>query len=100
MNTKSIIEELYYGNVHPSERSIRRGSTFDRTLALLTQSEDSLSETLTQAQKETFNQFKDRLSELNSINEVTAFSIGFKLDLQLTAEALLSIKTDTEPLTE
>ncbi len=38
---KSAIENLYYGNINPSERSIRRGSEYDRLLALLTQSEDT-----------------------------------------------------------
>jgi len=34
------------------------------------------------------------------MNEVTAFTLGFRFGLQLTAEALLPIKTDTEPITE
>jgi len=97
---KSAIENLYYGNINPSERSVRRGSEYDRLLGLLTQSEDTLAETLTPAQKEVFERFVGCSSDLNSINEVTAFTLGFRLGLQLTAEALLPVKINTEPLTE
>ena len=38
----STIESLYYGNINPSERSVRRGSEYDRLLGVLTQSEDTL----------------------------------------------------------
>ena len=49
--------------------------------------QEKLAETLTEAQKETFGKFKDNKSELTSMTEVTAFTIGFKLGLRLTAEA-------------
>ena len=96
----TTIESLYYGNINPSERSVRRGSEYDRLLGVLTQSEDTLAATLTPAQKAIFDRFVGSSSDLNSINEVTAFTLGFRLGLQLTAEALLPIKTDTEPIIE
>ena len=37
----TAIENLYYGNINPSERNVRSGSEYDRLLALLTQSEDT-----------------------------------------------------------
>lgn len=79
MNT---IEELYYGNITPSEREYRRGSEYAHILHLATRNEEKL----TEAQKETFGKFKDSTSELSSMTEVAAFSLGFKLDLRLTAE--------------
>ena len=84
MNT---IEELYYGNITPSEREYRRGSEYAHILQLATRSEEKLIVTLTEAQKETFGKFKDNTSELTSMTEVTAFTLGFKLGLRLTAEA-------------
>ncbi len=96
----TTIENLYYGNINPSERSVRSGSEYGRLLGVLTQSEDTLAATLTPAQKAIFDKFVGSSSDLNSMNEVTAFTLGFRLGLQLTAEALLPIKTDTEPITE
>ena len=75
----STIEELYYGNITPSEREYRRGSEYAHVLQLATRSEEKLIATLTEAQKETFGKFKDSISKLSSMTEVTAFALGFKL---------------------
>ena len=87
---ESIIEELYYGNITPSERSFRRTGEYAHILQLITRNEEKLTEALTEAQKETFEKFKDGTSEISSMTEVTAFTLGFKLGLRLTAEAFIS----------
>ena len=94
---RSIIEELYYGNVSPSDRDIIRGSIYSHILNLVTRNEDELVQTLTQAQKETFDKFKDRASELGDKNEMTSFVLGFKLGMRLTVETMISIDDITEP---
>lgn len=83
----SIIEDLYYGNIPLSERDFKRNSEYAHILQLAARNEEKLTETLTEAQKETFGKFKDNTSELTSMTEVTAFTLGFKLGLRLTAEA-------------
>jgi len=84
---ESIIEELYYGNITPAERSFRRTGEYAHTLQLVARNEEKLTDTLTEAQKETFEKFKDSTSEISSMTEVTAFTtLGFKLGLRLTAE--------------
>ena len=83
----SIIEELYYGNISLSERGFRRTGEYAHVLQLAARNEEILTETLTEAQKETFGKFKDNTSELTSMTELTAFTLGFKLGLRLTAEA-------------
>ena len=55
---RSIIEELYYGNISPTDRDIVRGSAYSHILNLLTRNEDELVQTLTQAQQEAFEKFK------------------------------------------
>lgn len=94
---RSIIEELYYGNISPSDRDIVKGGTYSHILNLLTRNEDALVQTLTQAQQETFGKFKDCASELNDANEVTAFTVGFKLGMRLAVEAMISIDEITDP---
>lgn len=86
----SIIEDLYYGNIPLSERDFKRNSEYAHILQLAARNEDKLTETLTEAQKETFGKFKDNTSELTSMTEVTAFTLGFKLGLRLTAETFIS----------
>ena len=94
---RSIIEELYYGNISPSDRDIIKGGTYSHILHLLTRNEEALTETLTQAQKETFEKFKDCVSELGDKNEMTSFVLGFKLGMRLAVEAMISIDDITDP---
>ena len=97
---RSIIEELYYGNITPAERSFRRTGEYAHILQLVTRNEEKLTETLSEAQKETFEKFKDGTSELSSMTEVTAFTIGFKLGLRLTAAAFIGGNDEQELTSE
>ena len=94
---RNIIEELYYGNICPMDRKIVKGGEYSHLLHLLSRNEDNLTETLTQAQQETFGKYKDCASEINEANEVTSFTVGFKLGIRLAVEAMISTEDITEP---
>ena len=97
---ESIIAELFYGNITPSERSYCKTGEYAHILQLVTRNEEKLTEMLSEAQKETFEKFKDGTSELSSMTEVTAFTIGFKLGLRLTAEAFIGGNDEQELTSE
>lgn len=97
---ESIIAELFYGDITPSERSYCKTGEYAHILQLVTRNEEKLTETLSEAQKETFEKFKDGTSELSSMTEVTAFTIGFKLGLRLTAEAFIGGNDEQELTSE
>ena len=44
---RSIIEELYYGNISPTDQGIVRGGAYAHILNLVTRNEDELMQTLT-----------------------------------------------------
>ena len=88
---RSIIEEIYYGNISPSDRDIIRGGTYSHILNLVTRNDDELVQMLPQAQQETFDKFKDCVSELGDKNEMVSFVLGFKLGMRLALEAMISI---------
>ena len=94
---RNIIEELYYGNICPMDRKIVKGGEYSHLLHLLSRNEDNLTETLTQAQQEIFVKYKDCASELNEANEVTSFTMGFKLGIRLAVEAMISTEDITDP---
>ena len=94
---RSIIEELYYGNISPMDRDIVRGGAYSHILNLVTRNEDELVQTLTQAQQEMFEKFKDCASDLGDKNEMMSFVLGFKLGMRLALEAIISIEDITEP---
>lgn len=56
-----------YVNITTAERSFRRTGEYAHILQLVTRNEEKLTETLTEAQKETFEKFKDSTSEVSSI---------------------------------
>ena len=94
---RSIIEELYYGNISPTDRDVVKGGAYSHILQLLTRNEEALMETLTQTQQETFEKFKDCASELGDKNEMMSFVLGFKLGMRLAVEAMINIDDMTEP---
>ena len=94
----TTLENLYYGNITPNDRSIKRGGRFDNLLKLSNRNEDELVSTLTDKQKETFEKFKGNLAELNGIDEATTFAIGFKPGVRLVAEAMIKGDPSTEPV--
>ena len=69
------IKELYYGNIHPYEREIKKDSEIDRLAKLVLETE-------------LFGKLKDAWSELTCLNECENFINGFRLGVRLTAESL------------
>ena len=54
--------------------------------------EEELNSTLTEKQKETFEKFKDCMSELSCITEREAFSAGFILATRIMAEVMQGLE--------
>ena len=85
----TTLEDLYYGNISPHERYIKRGTRVDKLVKLICKNEDS---TLTEKQKETFEKFKDCTSELSCITEREAFSSGFILAARIMVEVMQGLE--------
>ena len=88
----TILEDLYYGNISPHERYIKRGSRVEQLVKLICKNEESLTATLTEQQKETFEKFKDCTSELSCITEREAFSSGFILVTRIMVEVMQGLE--------
>ena len=82
----NILEDLYYGNVSPCDRDVKRGSKVDKLQTLVCQYEVELNSTLTQKQKETLEKFKDVYSELYCCFERDMFSQGFIIAAKIMIE--------------
>ena len=94
---RSIIEGLYYGNIMPTGRDVVKGGEYAHLLHLLSRNSTELEETLTEAQKEVFEKYNDCYAEISDVNEVTAFTLGFKIGLRLAVEAMCDTRDITEP---
>ena len=98
------IDELWYGNISPFEQCTRGDKRLKELLKLVARNREELDGTLTrqdpsdaQRAKEILEKFEECMNEMYSITERDAFSYGFRLGVQLMAEAfLLPIGEDEE----
>ncbi len=87
----TILEDLWYGNIRPTERSIQRGGRLDNLMKLLCQNEDDLMSELTEKQKESFDKFKDCQTEITDYLETEAFASGFTIAVKMIFEVIKTI---------
>ncbi len=88
----TTLEDLYYGNISPHERYIKRGTRVDKLVKLICKNEEELNSSLTEKQKETFEKFKDCTSELSCITEREAFCSGFILATRIMVEVMQGLE--------
>ena len=81
-----ILEEFWYGNLHPSEKKFRRQTEFDKILKLLVRHEEKLMESLNESEKETFEKYRECYGELSDISNCEIFINGFKLGAKFIIE--------------
>lgn len=84
-----ITDELWYGNIAPFEQCTRGDKRLKELLKLIARNSEELDSTFTEKQKETLEKFVECMNEMHGITERDAFSYGFKLGVQLMAEAFL-----------
>ena len=60
-----ILEDLYLGDVHPSERSFKRNTQYAKALDDLVKAGDALTDTLTEKQREMFEEYMTAQREVS-----------------------------------
>ena len=85
-----ILEDLYLGDVHPSERSFKRNSQYAKALDELVKAGDSLIDTLTEKQKELFEDYMTAQREVNVLTDCETFIYAFRL----AARTMIDVLTD------
>ena len=89
---RSILEELFYGNVCPNTDCRSKGEEGKALIGYIADHHDNLLSTLNDHQKELFEKFDDCYNELTDINEREIFVYAFKLGARI---ALAVIDYDT-----
>ena len=85
-----IIEDLWYGNISPCERDIKRSSEYADVLKRIVQHEAKLHARLNDEEKEILERFVDCSNEICSLSERETFTRGFTLGIKLILEVLYS----------
>lgn len=81
----SALQELWYGNIKPSEdKFITKGEK--NLVRLITRHYETLSSSLNDDEREILKKYSECFSEYASLIESQAFEIGFKLAVKFLTE--------------
>ena len=81
-----ILEEFWYGNIHPNERHGESNIAMIKISDLIKRHEGTLMKSLDEKNKEVFEKYRDCYDELTQLNECEVFKIGFKLGVGMLLE--------------
>ena len=83
-----ILEDLYLGDVRPSERSFKRNSQYAKALDELVKAGDALTDTLTEKQKGMFEDYMTAQREINVLTDCETFINSFRLAAKIMVDVL------------
>ena len=84
-----ILEDLYLGDIRPSERSFKRNSQYAKALDDLVKAGDALTDTLTEKQKEMFEDYITVQREVNVLTDCETFIYAFRLSAKIIIDVLM-----------
>ena len=87
---KSIINEIWHGNVIPQEDSRTNSPEMKELLNYMARHHEELEKRFSDEQKATFERFHDCWSEYVSLAEEAIFTYAFKLGAQIMLDVLNS----------
>lgn len=83
-----ILEELWYGNIEPTEYGASSCPEYRELRRLVDRNETDLRATMTDAQKELFNRYLESVLEYQTLSELMLFQNSFKLGARLMVEVM------------
>ena len=89
---RSILEELFYGNICPNTDCRSHDKETKQLMGYIADHHDNLLSTLNDQQKEILEKFYDCYNELTDINEREIFAYAFKLG----ARIMLAVVSERE----
>ena len=89
---RSILEELFYGNICPNTDCRSHDKETKQLIGYIADHHDNLLATLNDQQKEILEKFDDCYNELTDINEREIFAYAFKLG----ARIMLAVVSERE----
>lgn len=86
-----VLEELWYGNIYPSERPIQKGSGYAAALEKFNKEKETLLSGLSPEVHSIFEKLLDKKIDPNTVAEREAFVLGFRLAAQLLIDSLTDL---------
>ena len=85
---RTILEDLYYGNITPCEQQMIPGSELKRAVDRVAKYENQLMEQIGEPEQETLTKLIRSQHEINSITATENFILGFRLGARLMVECM------------
>ena len=83
-----ILEDLYLGDVRPSERSFKRNSQYAKALDELVRAGDALTDGLTEKHEEIIEGYMTAQWEVNVLTDCETFIYSFRLAAKIMVDVL------------
>ena len=96
----NFIEELYYGNINPQDRSTKQNKVVQEQMAILTKSEDYLTKNLSEDHKKSFLAFSNAWDIINGESTLDSFILGFRIGASFTYDTFVSTTSPFQSLSE
>ena len=85
---RTILEDLYYGNITPSEQQMAPDSEMKRAVDRATQYEGQLMEHLEEPDQSILEKLIRSQHEIDSITALENFILGYRLGVRMMAECM------------
>ncbi|WP_195984721.1 DUF6809 family protein [Clostridium sp. D33t1_170424_F3] len=85
---RRTLENLYYGNINPTDKTIVRGSPYDKGLRAMSELETKIELLLTAPIRELFSEYSTISSDIMQITALESFIEGFRLGANILLETL------------
>lgn len=83
-----ILEELWYGNIEPTEYGTSPSQEYRELRRLVDRNETNLRASMTDAQKELFTRYLESVLEYQTLSELMLFQNSFRLGARLMVEVM------------
>lgn len=85
---RKTLENLYYGNIAPSEQQFRRSTEYDAAMKTVSGCEEKLMHLLRDDEKELLTKLASAQLTVNGITALENFVLGFRLGMRLGIEIM------------
>lgn len=89
----SILKDLYYGNIEPAQRFIKKDSEYYKIYSELVDCLEELNSTFTEEQRRLSAKIEEKSLEISCLSEEERFIHGFSLGAQMILE-IINFKSD------
>ena len=95
----NILEDLYYGNLSPCQRTVRPDSRVKKLMQKQSDLESKLNDSFAEEQRADFEQYLSVCADLLDANTLDNFITGFRLGARFTHEIFIGTDAPFAELT-